>query len=748
MNLVRHSIGGKDLQAEVGNELRMSAGVRTVARAGSSGWARVLLFAAGTLPQLCSTLLGQANPSVNSSQSAMKQHYEAAFKFQDADDLTRANAEFKLYLSMVLHRIANGRANLGDYAHAVPPYEEALRLTPGDRGLQMDYAGAALDASDWMKAKSMAASVLDDLKTTARPPDPHVVSVLAKALLELGEHEQAIEQFKLAAQLRPGFDSSSRLATAYLILRDKPNAAKIIAEMPARFGDTATLHLSLGIIYGTTQSFDESIAEFRKAIAMDDRLKGAHYSLGASYLMQLGEPGYDKADDEFRKEAAIDPNNPLVYAPLGRIALSRHKYAEAEADLKRAVQLNPQSADAYLVLGLLYREMGKVPEAETAFRKSIALTLDPSKDEYAVEKAHFWLGRLLIQSGDSAEGRKELDISQNLLYLKEQRVESRMAGKLSFQAPLEKTHEANPGELAALKTFEKQSAPLIAGSYDNLGANAANARDFANASSYFEQAAKWNPALPRIDENWGRAAIAANQYAQAEEPLTRVLVLHPDNVAVRGMLGFSLCMTHNYAKSLELLRPIEEKLDANPQLPIAYAGAMAMAGDESQGLARLKSLEEASPGAPLVHYLLGEVYAGKKDFGSSADELHIALKLDPSSSASKNALVITDLALGQKAEALQLLSDLAESEPPDGDVYYQLGRLQLELASPQAAVGSLKTAIKLNPLVAAYHQELAEAYRKNAQPEEAEREDRQSESLKAQGEFGQPSESGTSKANN
>jgi Tfp pilus assembly protein PilF len=74
--------------------------------------------------------------------------------------------------------------------------------------------------------------------------------------------------------------------------------------------------------------------------------------------------------------------------------------------------------------------------------------------------------------------------------------------------------------------------------------------------------------------------------------------------------------------------------------------------------------------------------------------------------------------------------------------------LQLELASPQAAVGSLKTAIKLNPLVAAYHQELAEAYRKNAQPEEAEREDRQSESLKAQGEFGQPSESGTSKANN
>jgi hypothetical protein len=49
---------------------------------------------------------------------------------------------------------------------------------------------------------------------------------------------------------------------------------------------------------------------------------------------------------------------------------------------------------------------------------------------------------------------------------------------------------------------------------------------------------------------------------------------------------------------------------------------------------------------------------------------------------------------------------------------------------------------------AAYHQELADAYRKNGQPEAAEREDRQSETLQAEGNFVQPTKSGTSESGN
>jgi len=729
---------------------RDSAGIKTMAAAaaGSSRWVWFLLFTAGLFPQLSSVLHAQATSTKSDAESPMRLHYEAAFRSQDAGDLSGANSEYKVFLSMVLHRIGNGLANLGDYAHAVQPYEEALRLDPGNSELTIDYAAAALDAADWIRAKALAASVLDSLSRNRQPPNARAVSELAQALLELGEMQEALRQFKLADQLQPGFDSSSKLAAAYLVLGDHSSAAKILDEIPGKYGDTATLHMKLGSLYGSTKFFDAAIDEFRKAIAKDDRILGAHYSLGATYMMQWGEPAFDKAETEFRKELELDPNDALAYAGLGRIAMARHKYPQAEVNLKRAVELDSHDAGTYRLLGQLYQENAKTPEAEAAFRKAIALTLDPSKNGYEVEQAHFWLGRLLIQSGSKAEGRRELDISRNLLYLKEQQVESRLSGDSMFRMSLEKTREADPDELAALKAFEKQSGPVIASSYDNLGVNAANAGEYANASSYFEQAAKWNSALPGIDENWGRAAYAAREYGKAVGPFSRTLALHPTDAHVRAMLGLSLCLVHDYARALQVLRPIEEKVAAIPELSIAYAGSMAISGNSSQGLARLRSLEDANPAIPLVHYLLGEAYASKKQYSQSADELRVALKLDPSNAEAKNALVLTDLALGQKAEALQLLSDLVESESQTAEVYHRLAQLQIELGALNAAARNLENAVRLEPMNAAYHKELADAYRMNAQPEEAEREDRQSEALQVQYEFNQESESTNSERSN
>jgi tetratricopeptide (TPR) repeat protein len=720
----------QDLEgAQMDGSLRISADARTFASAARGGlsWAWSILLAAGFAAQ-SSALYGQAR-AAEPTQSPMKMHYDAAFRFQDAGDVSHANAEYKLYLSMVLHRIANGRANLGEYALAAQLYDESLRFAPDDRELKMDYAAAALDAADWRKAKVLASSVVDSLSRNGQAPNAHAVSELAEALLELGEHEEALKQFKLAAELHPTLDSSTQLASAYLVLGDRLNAAKILDELPKKYGDTAALHMKLGSLYGNTKFFDAAISEFKKAIAMDGRMAGAHYSLGASYMMQSREPGYEMAEAEFRKELAIDPQNTFVYLPLGRIFMSRHLYAEAEANLEHAAQANPQSATTFLTLGQLYKEVGKSPDEERALRKSISLTLDPSTNNYEVEQAHYWLGGLLVEGGKAAEGRKELDIARNLLYLKEQQVESRLSGDLLARMSLERTRLADPAKLSALRTFEKQSGPIIASSYNNLGANSANAGDFPNASSYFEQAAKWNPALPGIDENWGRAAFAAKEYGKTVGPLTRALAKHPADTHVREMLGMNLCLTHDYSRAVEVFRPIEETVNSIPELAIAYAGSMAMAGDTKQGLARLSSLEQANPAVFLVHYLLGETYASEQQFSQSADELRIALQLDPSSVEAKNALVLADMALDAKSDALKILSELAESETEDGDVHYRLGRLQIELGMAEAAVGNLETAIRLNPENAAYHKELAEAYRRNAQPEKAEREARQSESL-------------------
>jgi len=251
-----------------------------------------------------------------------------------------------------------------------------------------------------------------------------------------------------------------------------------------------------------------------------------------------------------------------------------------------------------------------------------------------------------------------------------------------------------------------------------------------------------------VDRNWGRAAFAAKDFEKAVEPLSRTLALHPEDPDVRSKLGLSLCMTHDYAQALRVLQPIEASLGANPLLATAYAGSMAIAGNSGEGLARLKTIEEANPDKAFVHFLLAEVYASQKQSGQAADELRVALKLDPSSADTKNALAQTDLALGQKSEAMQLFSELAESGSKDGLVYHRLAQLQIELGFPKDAVASLGTAIRLDPMNAAYHQELADAYRINGQPEEADREARQSETLQTESNFTQSSKTSTSGGSN
>ena len=67
----------------------------------------------------------------------------------------------------------------------------------------------------------------------------------------------------------------------------------------------------------------------------------------------------------------------------------------------------------------------------------------------------------------------------------------------------------------------------VADSYNNLGAIAATNNDYSDAVTYFERAAVWNPSLEGLDYNWGRAAFAGSQFADAIMPLSRYREVAP-----------------------------------------------------------------------------------------------------------------------------------------------------------------------------------------------------------------------------
>lgn len=475
------------------------------------------------------------------SGSDLKHDYDAAQQAQSEGDLARAATYSKLFVTHALHLLAQNFTNVGDYGEATLLFDEGLLLDPGDVEMRLDYVQEAVAAGDLEKAAQLAQEAVE---RTPRDAAAHLA--LGRVLLLKKQNREAQKQLEIAVALDPNYADGLALARADLTLKEETQAATIFHEMQKGFGDTAQLHMDIGLQYAETDYSEQAEEEFKKAIAENDKLPGSHYSLGAAYLQNMGEMNFPKAAAEFRKELEISPNDMLSHSQLGYIAMKQHDFPEAETELLRASTLAPQDPDIDLMLGQLYIEMNQPAKAEAALRRSIELTRDLSRNNYQVQRAHYLLARVLMQSGKVEEARKQIQISNGLLQQMDQEKQGKTAGPAHGEAPaqLPSNNMSRPAaidaqQLQKAKAVEAKLAPVIADSYNNLGVISAIHKDYTQATKYFQDTAKWAPGLEGLDLNWGRAAFLGGEYEQAIPPLERYLQSHPADETARSMLTTS-----------------------------------------------------------------------------------------------------------------------------------------------------------------------------------------------------------------
>jgi tetratricopeptide (TPR) repeat protein len=368
--------------------------------------------------------------------------------------------------------------------------------------------------------------------------------------------------------------------------------------------------MAFGRAYGDSDFQPRAIAEFRRAIEENPRLPGAHYLLAAVLLATGNDQSpVESAETELKKELAISPRDSMTYAALGKIAVTRNNYPEAESYLKKAISLAPQNPDAYLYLGQMYFNTNHYAEAETALRQCIRLTTDVSRNRYQVQKAHYLLGRILMKNGQQDAAHAEMNISRELADKTLAQDKSKLAGLMDTSvshdvqssaietglAPSLVAATADPQALHKVEAMKEQIKLPVADSYNNLGAIAATNNDYSSAVTYFKRAAAWNPLLEGLDYNWGRAAFAGSQYADAILPLSRYVKAHPDDTGARSVLALSQFMTDNYQGCIDTLQSVIGKSDLVPQVEYAYAESLIKTGQIGPGTERLRALEKLHP---------------------------------------------------------------------------------------------------------------------------------------------------------
>jgi tetratricopeptide (TPR) repeat protein len=721
------------LEANVGARLksiRKESGTNVFLRVPESLLTSSVIAGLIALLMAGSAVLAQEAIGGPSPASALRSHYDAAQAFQANHDFAQAALEYQAFIAIALDRLATVRAGIGDYGKSSALFHEALLLAPNNHALQLDSAEEALASRDLPHAKLLAEKAV-----AAEPGDVRAHRILGRALLQAGENEQATKELEKAIAIEPDFTNGYALASAYLALKDKKRAANIFREMEASLGDKAALHMQFGLAYGEAGFPEEAIGEFQKTIQEDAKFPGAHYSLGASYLLSMGEIDFPQAVAEFQKELEVNPNDFLSHAQLGYVALSQHRLQDAEGELVRAAALNPNDADVFMSLGQLYVETGRSADAETALRKCIALTSDVSHNHYQVQRAHYLLARVLLQTNRAEDGKREMQISQELLSLSAPHNQGRahaMSGNdagedirwRSAKSLDQLDSQANDAE-----DEEKQLGPAIADSYNNMGAIAATSNDFAAATDSFEKAAEWNPTLEGLDYNWGRAAYLGNEYTKAIAPLNRYVQVHPDDTWMRSALGISLFITHDYRQTIQVLEPIASRAGAAPAVSYAYAESLIETGEYASGISQLRMLVANDPTRGSFHRALGEALARQKNYKEAVPELQTAFRLDSSDTEAKINLALVFIQLQQANEAQALLLEMVQKGSNDPDVYYHLGKLQLDRGDSKAAMPTLEKAAKLSPGSELIHSALAAAYRDNSRPDDAAHEMQQADAI-------------------
>lgn len=635
----------------------MRDGARLRDGVGLSAWRIMLAVTVPSRTLLITILLLASSGGYGVAQSApahsvlnLKHEYDAAERLQQAGHLSAASAQYRAFVSAAVGELAYGYAQAGDAARADALFKEAMELAPDDAGLLIHAAQAAFVESDYPRAGMLATRALGvlagDAKAAeaghgAKPAAARIAlayQIQGRALFKQNNDKAARVALEKAVDLDPDFDNGYALAVVCLDMDDGACAARLFHEMEASFGNTAALHMEIGLAYGNSDFAAKAIPEFKQAIALDSRLPEAHYALAAAYLASAQGNSMADAIAELKKQLAITPKDAMSLAALGHLYVAERQYAEAAPCLKQAIALDPKNPDGYLYLGQMEYDTNHPAEAEAALRKAIALTTDPARNHYQIEKAHYLLGRLLARAGKHEEAQAEMKIVQVMMAHTLAEAKNRLSGTPDASAPAmmasaEVTLAApksarkparNTQHAQAVAAFEKQLAPALATSYNNLGAMAASGSKYDAAFQYFERAKQWNPGMPGLDLNLGHAAFMSSHFAEAVTPLERYLKAHPQDDGIRAPLALSLYHVGRYGDVVEMLRPVMPAGGRAPQIAFIYADSLARTGNTSEGVAMLRSLEVKYPHIADVHRALARVYAAEGRAAGAARERLLA----------------------------------------------------------------------------------------------------------------------------
>jgi len=205
---------------------------------------------------------------------------------------------------------------------------------------------------------------------------------LGMALRARGQEEAALRELEVATRLDPSdADAHYALAMTAWGLRNASSASPRGRAAPSQD-------------YGALAA-----AEFKKLAALKPQDTSVRQILAD---IDLEEGRKEDALSEAQEAVRLAPDNSAAHVALGRAYFAGAEEDKAAAEFEKALKLNPNEGEAYLALGQIRFFQQRFKQAAENFQQAIQVSPD-------LAPAYAGMAKIFIQQGRSAEARGMLE---------------------------------------------------------------------------------------------------------------------------------------------------------------------------------------------------------------------------------------------------------------------------------------------------------------------------------------------------
>lgn len=205
-------------------------------------------------------------------------------------------------------------------------------------------------------------------------PDRRVVdnNALAEAvaLHNAGHLQQAESIYRQILAIVPEQPDALHLLGLIADQVGRPADAVSLIRKAIGIAPTAVMHCNLANALAHLDRFDEAIAGYRRAIALQPRFDLAHQNL-ARMLHALGR--FDDAETTYRAALESCPHVADLHFGLGNVLRDTKSYDAALHEYREALRIAPGHAESWTNIGSTLMDMGRLDEAVAAYRSALGI---------------------------------------------------------------------------------------------------------------------------------------------------------------------------------------------------------------------------------------------------------------------------------------------------------------------------------------------------------------------------------------